>query len=314
MSALQLSVGGSSGSLYASSYVTPDLDTSAQHSYLADQSFSATLVDFTGPAAVSYSIGGNTLPDTTVVTFAYPSPASIRGIVKTRIIFPSTENSVSTVVVVYSVSDNVGRSQCNPAGAAVSIAVGSSSGLCSLFTSPAAPYGSCSLTIDSSLFKNIRTTLPVSITLTVGSALVQTVSLGSVTLSPKPSQNAPSVVGLYFQVPIYVAVPGDTVSVDMWAQTASTSNSLESWGASLVFDMMQLNYVGIAHPLYTTVLTSSAVPNSLNITGSGGSGIIAGWFLVCTVSFAVLPAAASNSGFVQISMPAVSTNAMVTSI
>ena len=94
-----------------------------------------------------------------------------------------------------------------------------------------------------------------------------------------------------------------------WAQTGS--NNLAAWGASLVYDT-QLQFGSISHPLYTTVLTNTAVLNAVNITGSGGSGGISGWFLASTISFSILPAAAGLS--LQISMPAILNNAMTNSV
>ena len=148
-------------------------------------------------------------------------------------------------------------------------------------------------------------------TLSVNAVVVQTTSLGSVNLVAFPSQSVPSAIGIYFQMPTYVAVPGDTVTVDMWAQTGG-SNDLESWGVSLVYDTSSLAFHGIVYPLYTTVLSSMAVFNALNVTGSGGTGAITGWFVAATLSFDVLPASAGST--VQLSAPAILTNVMLNSV
>ena len=138
--------------------------------------------------------------------------------------------------------------------------------------------------------------------------MVQTSSLGSVLLAPVPSQSVPFGLGIYFQLPIYVAVAGDSVSVQMWAQTGG-ANTMESWGASVVYDTSYLSFTTVVHPLYTTVLTSTSVTHALNMTGSGGSGGISGWFMAAALSFVVMPAA--SGGTIQVSMPAILTNGSV---
>ena len=86
---------------------------------------------------------------------------------------------------------------------------------------------------------------------------------------------------------------------------------MAAWGASLVYNTAQLTFTNIFHPLYTTVLTNS-ITNAINITGSGGSGSITGWFSAATLSFTVTSAAAGNT--VQFSMPAILNNAMTNSV
>jgi hypothetical protein len=51
---------------------------------------------------------------------------------------------------------------------------------------------------------------------------------------------------------------------------------------------------------------NTGVPNALNITASGGSGAINGWFLAATIFFNVTVAAANL--VVQVAMPAIMTN------
>ena len=299
-----------SGSIFSTSGFSPVVGNISGN-YLAGQSFTSGLVDITGTSTLSYTIGSLTLASTTAVTFTYPSPAHVVGILKTPTVYYSTENGASTVFVVYSVTDSYGRSQCNPSGVSVSLIVGSASSACSVFASSAAPYGSCSLTVSPSVFSSSSVTLPVSLTLSVASVLVQTSSIGTVTLAAIPSQSTPASVGIYFQMPIYTAVPGDVMTVKMWAQTGG-SNTMESWGASLVYDTSKLTYSSVSYPLYTTVLTNTGVTNALNITGSGGTGTISGWFLAATIYFTVTSAAAGTT--VPLSMPAILTNAMTNSV
>ena len=87
---------------------------------------------------------------------------------------------------------------------------------------------------------------------------------------------------------------------------------MSAWGVSLVYDTAMLTHNTISASLYTTVLTSQLVTNALNITGSGGSGAITGWFMAATLIFTVRPAAAGTT--VGISMPAINTNAMTNSV
>ena len=108
-------------------------------------------------------------------------------------------------------------------------------------------------------------------------------------------------------MPIYVAVPGDTVSVQLWAQTGS--NDLAAYGANLIFDTSKLAFLSVAHPLYTTVLTNNAITNAFNITASGGSGSsVIGWFLASTIYFSVLSSAAG--AILSMNCPAILQNAM----
>ena len=86
---------------------------------------------------------------------------------------------------------------------------------------------------------------------------------------------------------------------------------MAAWGASLVYNTAQLTFSSVSHPLYTTVLTNS-ITNALNMTGSGGSGGITGWFLAATISFTVTAASAGVT--VQVSMPAILNNAMTNSV
>ena len=203
------------GNVYAVSQFSPSLGNITGN-YLAGQTLTTSIIDLIGTSTISYTLGSVSLPAQTVVsTYTYPSPANIVGILKTSTVYAATENSASTVYVMYSVTDSFGRSQCSPASVTVSLTVGVSSSTCTVFSSPAVPTGSCSLVVSSGLFALSAVTLPVSISLTVSSVLVQTTSLGNVTLAPNPSQTAPITAGLYFQMPIYAAVPGDTITVGM---------------------------------------------------------------------------------------------------
>ena len=86
---------------------------------------------------------------------------------------------------------------------------------------------------------------------------------------------------------------------------------MAGWGISLVFNTTAVSYSSTTHPLYPTVLANTAVLNTVTITGSGGTTGISGWFLALTISLVVQPVAAGAT--FQMSMPAVSTNAMVNS-
>ena len=300
-----------SGSIFATSMFAPAVGYLGSH-FLAGQTLTSSIIDLAGTSTLSYVIGNLSVASTTDVAFTYGPPVHIIGILKTPNVYFSTENGASTVHVLYSVSDAFGRSQCDSAGVSVSLTVGTAVASCALFSSSLAPHGRCSIIIDSSAFSFSVSTLPVFLSLSVSSALVQTTLVGSVVLAPIPTQSTPSVVGIYFQMPIYQAVPGDTFTVKMWAQTGSTSMTMESWGVSLVYNTTWLSFVSVAHPLYTTVLTNTAVANALNVTGTGGSGGITGWFLAATFSFTVLPASAGST--VEMEMPAILTNAMTNSI
>ena len=290
---------------------TPEVGSLAT-SQLADQALVSTIVDLSGSSSLKYSIGGLTIASTTDVSFTYPSPAQITGILKTSQVFNSVENGASTVHVVYTVADQFGRTQCSPSDVTVTLTVGTASSACFVFSSPLRPHGSCSLTVEPSTFGSSASALPVLLSLSVKSVVVQASSVGTVALAPFFVHDQPSHVGIYFQMPIYQAVPGDTFTVDMWAQTGSSSITMESWGVSLVYDFNLVSFVNVVHPLYNTVLTSTAVTNALNITGSGGSGNITGWFLAATLSFTVLPAAAGTT--LQITVPPIITNAMTNDI
>ena len=298
------------GSVFGTSVFTPGVG-SMTNNMLAGQTLSDTIVDLTGGSIVSYQISSLSVGSTTALSHIYPSPANIVGTLKTSVVYDSTENGANTVYVVYSVTDSIGRSQCSPTGASVSMTVGSASSLCIIFTSPAVPHGTCLLVVNSAIFSFASVNLPVSLTLSVNSIVVQTSSLGSVLLAPVPSQSVPFGLGIYFQLPIYVAVAGDSVSVQMWAQTGG-ANTMESWGASVVYDTSYLSFTTVVHPLYTTVLTSTSVTHALNMTGSGGSGGISGWFMAAALSFVVMPAA--SGGTIQVSMPAILTNAMTNGV
>ena len=298
------------GSAYSVSQFTPGLGNLGNS--ISELSFTNTVIDLTGSSSISYSIGELLLPAGTSINFVYPSPAHIAGILKTPIVYSSTENSANTVYVVYSITDAFGRTQCSPEGIAISLTVGSTSSACSIFASPLSPFSTCMLEIDSVLFSTSITTLPVSLSLSLHSTIIQNTAVGSVLLAAVPTQSTPTAVGMYFQMPIYEAVPGDIISVQLWAQTASSSMTMESWGFSLVYDNLLLTFVDIAHPLYTTVVTNTAIFNALNATGSGGNGGITGWFLAATVSFLVLPTAAGTT--IQISMPAILSNSMTNSV
>ena len=96
--------------------------------------------------------------------------------------------------------------------------------------------------------------------------------------------------------------------MQVWAQAAS--NTLAAYYISLAFNTSQLAFSSVTHPLYSNVLYSTAVPNALTVTGSGGSPstAITGWFLASTIVFTVTDAAAGET--VLMSMPANLNNAM----
>jgi hypothetical protein len=296
-----------SGNVYAASQFTPGVGTLTGN-LLAGQTLTSDIVDVTGSSSLNFWLSGMAQSSTISVTFAYPSPANIAGILKTPKVYKSNENSANTVYVVYSVTDAQGRSQCDPSGVSVMLHVGTASAACSVFSSSQSPMSSCMLPVDSALFGTAASTQPVSVELWVNSVLVQTSLLGTVSLAAEPTKTTPSAVGVYFAIPTYSAVPGDMISVPMWAQTGSPTMTMGSWGVSLVYDSLLLTFNSVDHPLYTTVLTSQIVTNALNITGSGGAGIISGWFLAATLYFTVNVAAAGQT--VSISMPAILTNAM----
>ena len=196
----------------------------------------------------------------------------------------------------------------SPASVTVSLTVGTASTLCATYSSPNQPFGRCELAVDSSAFSSGASTLTVSVSLSISSILIQSTELGSVNLAPVPYTSTPTSVGLYFYLPVNEVVIGDTISVEMWAQTGNSA-TMESWGASLVYDTTLLSYQRVSHPSYTTVLTSQGVPNALNITGSGGTGNISGFFLAATLYFSVTSVTVGSPS-ITISMPAILNNAM----
>ena len=240
-----------SGLVFATHMFTPEVGSLAT-SQLADQALVSTIVDLSGSSSLKYSIGGLTIASTTDVSFTYPSPAQITGILKTSQVFNSVENGASTVHVVYTVADQFGRTQCSPSDVTVTLTVGTASSACFVFSSPLRPHGSCSLTVEPSTFGSSASALPVLLSLSVKSVVVQASSVGTVALAPFFVHDQPSHVGIYFQMPIYQAVPGDTFTVDMWAQTGSSSITMESWGVSLVYDFNLVSFVNVVHPLYNS--------------------------------------------------------------
>jgi hypothetical protein len=78
--------------------------------YLAGQTLTSTIVDLTGSASFSYQVASVTQSGlTTTLSYTYPPPANIAGILKTPIVYSSIENGASTVVVAYSVTDQFGN-------------------------------------------------------------------------------------------------------------------------------------------------------------------------------------------------------------
>jgi hypothetical protein len=295
-----------SGNVYATSQFAPGVGVLTDN-LLAGQTLTCTILDVTGSSVVSHLLSDMALSSISM-GFAYPSPANITGILKTPTVYKSSENGANTVHALYSVTDAQGRSQCDPSGVSVSLNVGTAQATCSVFSSSQSPMSSCMLSVDSSLFGTSASTLPVSVELWVNSVLVQIYLLGTVSLAAEPAKSTPSAVGVYFALPTYIAVPGDVISVPMWAQTGSPTMTMQSWGVSLVYTSSLLTFNSVDYPLYTTVLTSQAVTNALNITGSGGVGIVSGWFQAATLYFTVSSAAVGQT--VSISMPAILTNAM----
>ncbi len=110
----------------------------------------------------------------------------------------------------------VGRSQCNQATVTVQLLVGGNLASCTVFTSFATPYSTCQYVVPSVTFTTSGVTLPVSVRLTVNAVVTQTTSLGNVYLAPLPIQSNPVAVGIYFQAPIYAAVPGDSFTLQMY--------------------------------------------------------------------------------------------------
>ena len=213
-----------SGNVFANSQFVPVVGANLTNpNSISGQTFTDTIIDVTGSSTISYSIGNLNLAATTSITFTYPSPANISGIIKTSTIYYSTENGASTIYVMYAVTDAYGRSQCNPAGATVYLTVGSVSGACTVFSSSTAPFGTCSLTMPSSSFQCSSTVLAATLNLYVNSVAVQNSTIGSVTLAPVPNHLSPcaspvpTTVGLYFAMPVYVAVPGDAITVQMYS-------------------------------------------------------------------------------------------------
>jgi hypothetical protein len=161
------------GNVYATSLFTPVVGSLAGN-YLAGQILSSSILDLTGTSTISYTIGNVGLVSTSAVSFTYPSPANIAGILKTTVVYYSTENGASTVYVSYYVTDAFGRSQCSPSGVTVSLNVGAASSACSVFASAAAPYGTCSLIVNPAVFSSSASAVAVSVSLSVSSVVVQT--------------------------------------------------------------------------------------------------------------------------------------------
>jgi hypothetical protein len=77
--------------------------------YLAGQTLTSTIVDLSTTASFSFQVGTVVQSGlTTTVSYSYPPPANITGILKTPTVYSSTENGASTVHVVYAVSDQFG--------------------------------------------------------------------------------------------------------------------------------------------------------------------------------------------------------------
>jgi hypothetical protein len=87
---------------------------------------------------------------------------------------------------------------------------------CTVFAGFATPYSTCQLVVPPGTFTTSGVTLAVAVRLMVNAVIVQTTSLGNVYLAPLPTQTNPVAVGIYFQAPIYVAVPGDTLVLRMY--------------------------------------------------------------------------------------------------
>jgi hypothetical protein len=101
----------------------------------------------------------------------------------------------------------LGRAQSSATGVSVSLTVGTASSECTAFT-VYNPSGTCTLTVNPTLFTSSGTSLSVSLSLSVSSVVVQNQRLSNVMLAAAPTPSIPSAVGIYFQMPIYTAVPG----------------------------------------------------------------------------------------------------------
>ena len=111
----------------------------------------------------------------------------------------------------------IGRSQCSQATVTVQLLVGAiSPASCTVFAGFATPYSTCQLVVPPGTFTTSGVTLAVAVRLMVNAVIVQTTSLGNVYLAPLPTQTNPVAVGIYFQAPIYAAVPGDTIALRMY--------------------------------------------------------------------------------------------------
>lgn len=297
-----------SAALFTTGQFTPTVGSLvASSTYLAGQTFSSTLVDFVGVASAQYALGGVPLTSTSV-SFAFSPPANVSGILKTATVYYSTENAASSVSVLYSVTDSVGRTTCSPSGASVTLTVGAQKQTCVLF-SAAAPYGLCNLIVSPSSFGATSSNLSVILTLNVSGVVVATATLPSVTLAAIPSQPTPTygtaAVGsgsgsIYFQVPPYTTVPGDRVTVSLWIQSGSVIVS--SLSASIVYNATLLTFYGTgsSYPpsstYYGTIGTGNNTANAINITaGSITSGTPSGFFKAVTLTFTIKSNAAGST-------------------
>jgi hypothetical protein len=78
--------------------------------YLAGQTLTSSIVHLSSTASFSYQVGSvHQSGLTTTVSYNYPPPANIAGILKTPTVYSSTENGASTVFVRYSVTDQLGN-------------------------------------------------------------------------------------------------------------------------------------------------------------------------------------------------------------
>lgn len=191
------------------------------------------------------------------------------------------------------------RTPCLAPGATVTATLGGGlgTGACAVFSPSSQSAVVCSVPIPDSAFASTDTAASFTVAVAYGGAVRARSAAVGFTLAAVPAAApTPSVKGIYAQLPVAPAYPGDEISVPIFVQPGPFVTV--GFDVELYYDPTVLTYTSFSAPMFISVLDgikSVGVATANSPGRSAPASAVAGFFQLGTFVFTVNSALAGNT-------------------